>query len=49
MFMAAGLGLLENRPLTDSPEKNTFTQRPLRLEGVTPPRDEWAVKKALKM
>jgi hypothetical protein len=42
--MAAGLGLLENRPLTDSPEKNTLTQRPLRLERVMVSRDEWAVK-----
>ena len=42
--MAAGLELLENRPLTDSPEKNTFTQRPLRLERVKLSQDEWAVK-----
>jgi hypothetical protein len=41
--MAAGLGLLENWPLTDSPEK-TLSQRPLRLERVTPSRDEWAVR-----
>jgi hypothetical protein len=42
--MAAGLALLENRPLTDSPEKNTLTQRPLRLERVKLSQDEWAVK-----
>jgi hypothetical protein len=46
--MAAGLGLLENRPLTDSPEKNTLTSRPLRLERVTASRDEWAVKKCFE-
>jgi len=46
--MAAGLGLLENRPLTDSPEKNTLSQRPLRLERVTSSRDEWAVKNSFK-
>jgi hypothetical protein len=33
--MAAGLGRLENRPLTDSPEK-TPSLRPLRLERVLP-------------
>ena len=42
--MAAGPRFLENRPLTDSPEKNTLTQRPSRLERVTLSRDEWAVK-----
>ena len=45
--MAPGPGLLENRPLTDSPEKNILSWRPLRLERVTPSRDEWAVKKGL--
>ena len=43
--MAASPELLENRPLTDSPEKTTLSQRPLRLERVTPPWDEWVVKK----
>jgi len=46
--MAAGLGLLENRPLTDSPEK-TPSLCALRASNKSRlGRDEWAVKKGFE-
>jgi hypothetical protein len=40
--MAAGLGLLENRPLTDSPEKTPFLGG-LCVSNESSLEDEWAV------
>jgi hypothetical protein len=45
--MAAGLGLLENRPLTDSPEK-TPSLSILCASNESSVEDEWAVKNGLE-
>ena len=46
--VAAGLELLENRPLTDSPEKNSLGDLCASKESCLR-RDEWAVKKGTEV
>ncbi|OGP76473.1 MAG: hypothetical protein A2W09_00835 [Deltaproteobacteria bacterium RBG_16_50_11] len=46
--MAEGLGLSGESASHRFSRKNILSQRPLRLERVTPWRDEWAVRKGFE-